>query len=70
MPITRVVDVVAVLVVAVALLFAVLVGAAAGVVSRIGGANTATAILRAGAAFGGALTLILAMLTLIANWRG
>lgn len=52
----------------VAILSAALVGAAAGVVSRIGGFSVAAAVLKGGKAFGATLTLALAVLAMAATW--
>ncbi|MBC3844686.1 hypothetical protein GXW82_44305 [Streptacidiphilus sp. 4-A2] len=70
MPHSHTAEILASLVLSVALLFALLAGAAAGAVSRMGGASTPSAVLRAGAACAGALTVILAMLTLLTTWFG
>ncbi|MEU0812287.1 hypothetical protein [Streptomyces sp. NPDC005970] len=47
--------------------FAALVGAVAGLLARLGGADPDSSLLRAAAAFGGALTVLIAVLALVAG---
>ncbi|MFE7314239.1 hypothetical protein ACFU7T_14295 [Streptomyces sp. NPDC057555] len=54
-----------VLLLAVVALFCTLVGAAAGLLARVGGATYATALLRGAVAFGASATLSLALLSFI-----
>lgn len=49
--------------IAVILLAAVHVGAGAGLLAYVGGANVSTAVLTGGGAFGGTVLLLLALLT-------
>lgn len=51
----------------IATVFAALVGAVAGLLARLGGADPHASLLRAGAAFGGALTVLIAALALVAG---
>lgn len=49
---------------ALGLLFALIVGVAAGVLGRVGGDSLATAVLTGGGAFGGTLTLVVLVIKL------
>jgi hypothetical protein len=49
---------------ALGLLFALIVGVAAGALSRLGGDNLSTAVLTGGGAFGGTLTLVVLVIKL------
>ncbi|MES4902956.1 MULTISPECIES: hypothetical protein [unclassified Streptomyces] len=51
----------------VATVFAALIGAVAGLLARLGGADAHSSLLRATAAFGGALTVLIAVLALVAG---
>lgn len=55
------------LILAVAILFAALAGAVTTVITRLGGTTLPSACLRGGIAFGGTLTLLLAVTTTIAD---
>ncbi|MGW5445605.1 hypothetical protein [Streptomyces asiaticus] len=50
--------------------FAALIGVLTGLLARLGGAAPYAALLRAGAAFGGAFTVLVAVLALVAGVLG
>jgi len=58
------------LIVIVSLLLACLVGVATGILAWLGGANIANAILRAGVATGGTLTLMVVLAGLTVTFAG
>ena len=58
-------EVLLVLLLGCAMVVAALLGVITGLLARMSGVPTGSAILRGGAAFGGALTLMIAVLTLL-----
>ncbi|MFC4060103.1 hypothetical protein ACFOWE_17500 [Planomonospora corallina] len=53
-----------------AVLLATLVGVVTGLLSKMGGMTGTSAILRGGVAFGGTLTLLLAVMTFVSTLAG